>query len=239
MKRLKSLLVLLFFCTLGLISHAQESSLPEGFTTGNTVWIVRTGVSLNFVTGDGVDDMKTDWAAQKSYGEFKNTYGGNAFVGFYSPLGSSPVYFGLNAGVGMRSYKTSVKWKENISNLTTQETQLTAFNVQISPLNVGYIVKLNKSIALDFHVGLFFTCDFTGSFKTEEDYSNNTSKRNTIDIDDTDNYNKYDTGVLGGIGLWYNHWNVDIIYQRGLSSIYSGGKDIYSNKIILSLGYAF
>ena len=146
MKRLKSLLVLLFFCTLGLISHAQESSLPEGFTTGNTVWIVRTGVSLNFVTGDGVDDMKTDWAAQKSYGEFKNTYGGNAFVGFYSPLGSSPVYFGLNAGVGMRSYKTSVKWKENISNLTTQETQLTAFNVQISPLNVGYIVKLNKSI---------------------------------------------------------------------------------------------
>lgn len=239
MKRLKSFCFLSVLCLFGLVSHAQESSLPEGFTTGNTVWIVRTGVNLNYVTGSGVDETKTNWAALKCYGEFKNAFGGNASFGLYSPLGTSPIYIGINAGVGMRGYKTSAKWKDGISITNAKNTRLTAFNAQISPFNIGYIAKLSKNTALDFHVGVFFTCDFAGTFTTEEDYSGNTSKKKSIDIDDTENYNKYDTGAIGGIGLWYNHWNVSIDYQRGFSSIYNGGDDFYSNKIMLSLGYAF
>lgn len=239
MKRLKIYFAISVLCMIRMASHAQESSLPEGFTTSNTVWVIRIGGNLNNVTGSGVDDTKTNWAAQKCYGEFKNTFGGNASFGLYSPLGTSPIYIGINAGVGMRGYKTSAKWKEDIGTINSQETRLTAFNAQISPFNIGYIAKLTKNTALDFHVGVFFTYDFAGTFTTEEDYSDNTRKKNSIDINDTENYNKYDTGVIGGIGFWYNHWNVNIDYQRGFSSIYNGGADFYSKIILLSLGYAF
>ena len=239
MKRSKKFVLMLFSCIWGLPLQAQESSLPAGFTTGDNVWIVRAGLSLNNVSGDGALDTKANWAATNGAGEFENALGGNISFGLYCPLGSSPFYFGISAGAGIRGYKTSAKWQEGIYSLTSQETTLTAFNFQISPSNLGYIAKINEKTALDFHVGLFFNCDFAGSLEIEDKYPDKSTKSESIKINDIEDYEKYDFGVVGGIGLWMNHWNIELNYQRGLATMDKGGTNLYSNRLLITLGYAF
>ena len=238
-KSKKKFLLVSLLCICGLASHAQEPSLPAGFTTSDNVWIVRAGLSFNNVSGAGVLDTKANWAATNGVGEFENTLGGNISLSLYCPLGSCPFYFGFNVGAGMRGYKTSAKWQNGIYSLNSQETTLTAFNFQISPSNIGYIAKINEKTALDFHVGLFFTCDFAGSFETENEYPDKSTESESINIKDVDNYGKYDVGVVGGIGLWMNHWNIELNYQRGLATMDKGVMNLYSNRLILTLGYAF
>ena len=53
---MKKLMTLLFMCSLVLASQAQEVlQLPEGFSGGKTVWIVRAGASFSGVSGKGID----------------------------------------------------------------------------------------------------------------------------------------------------------------------------------------
>ena len=56
---------LLLVSILGLGAKAQVTRLPDGFTSGKTVWIVRVGASLNRVSDDGVDATKDSWEKQK------------------------------------------------------------------------------------------------------------------------------------------------------------------------------
>ena len=239
MKRSKKLLLVSFLFTWGLSLQAQESSLPAGFSTGDNVWIVRAGLSFNNVSGSGIIDAKANWAATNGAGEFENALGGTISFGLYCPLESGPFYFGFNVGAGMRGYKTSAKWQEGIYELKSQETTLTAYNFQLSPINIGFIAKLNEKTALDFHVGLFFNCDFAGSFETENEYPDKSKKSETVNIKDKDNYEKYDIGVVGGLGLWMNHWNLELSYQRGIAPMDKGGMDLFSNRLLLTIGYAF
>ena len=238
MKRSKKFVLILFSCIGGLPLQAQESSLPAGFTTGDNVWIVRAGLSFNNVSGDGVLDTKANWVATNGAGEFENALGGSISFGLYCPIGSSPFYFGISAGAGIRGYMASAKWQEGVYSLTSQETTLTAFNFHISPSNLGYIAKINEKTALDFHVGLFFNCDFAGSLEIEEEYPNKSTKSESIKINDIEDYGKYDVGFVGGIGLWMNHWNLELNYQRGLATMDKKG-NLYSNRLLLTLGYAF
>jgi len=237
MKRSKKILLMSFLCISGLSLQAQESSLPSGFTTGENVWIVRAGLSFNNVCGDGILDTKAYWASTNGAGEFENVLGGSISFGLYCPLGSGPFYFGINAGAGMRGYKTSAKWQKD--NLRSQEKTLTAFNFQISPSNFGYIAKISEKTALDFHIGLFYSCDFAGSSETEKEFSDKSKESESVKIKDLEGYEKNDIGVVGGIGLWINHWNIELNYQRGLAPINKEGKNLYSNKLLLTLGYAF
>jgi hypothetical protein len=240
MKRIKSLLVLSILGSLGLISKAQVSSLPVGFTNDKNVWIVRSGVSLSNVSGSGLENSEKEWARQKCYGKYKNAWGGNLTLGLYLPFGTSPFYYGLNVTAGMRGFRTAEEWLESTNNLKNK-TRFTAFKAQIAPTNVGYIVKLCNHTALDFHLGLFVSCDFAGSYKNITS-SDDTKITKTIGLNDLKDYgakyNKYDIGPIGGIGLWYNHWVIDLSYQKGISSI-DEEEDSYSNQILLSLGYAF
>lgn len=239
MKKIRRVLILSFFFTLGQISEAQVLSLPDGFSTGDNVWYLRTGVSLNNVSGSGVDNVRAQWAADRCYGDFKNTLGATAIFGLICPFAPSHFYYGINISLGMRGFKSSAQWSEDISDLINQTEQLTAFNAQISPTNIGYIIKLSNNTAFDFHVGMFFSCDFAGSLKYTEKNSQKKEDSNSVKMKDVENYNKYDIGVHGGIGLWCNHWGIELIYQRGLASIYKGDHNIFSNQIQLSLGYAF
>lgn len=234
MRRIKKKVLLVSLCFYGLVSQAQTSMLPKGFSSGSIVCYVRAGVSLNGVTGDGVDDLKTEWIEQKINGDFKKTIGGSLTIGANIPIGVSPFYYGMSVSAAMRGYKTSEKIK-NGTNKYEGQSKLTAFNAQLSPMNVGYIKKINNNVALDLHVGLFFSIDFAGSYSEEV----NTSKNKiSIDLSDIEDYSRYDAGFNGGIGLWFNHWGVDLSYHRGIASIYKNN-DFCSTKIQLSLGYAF
>lgn len=262
---MKKYLFSLLVCTSGLAAQAQVTQLPDGFTSGKTVWIVRAGASLNGVSGDGVDATKDGWEKQKpnskwsSSGDFKRALGANLSIGFNKSFGSGPVYWGMELGVAMRGYKTEANWSYGASSKvsggydshTKAQTQtLNAFNAQLSPINIGYKFLLNDKMAVDVHVGGFASYDFMGKLKTgNEDHVYSTSKNgnnikdtntdNSTDIGDLDGYRDYDFGVIGGVGFWFGHFNIDLSYQRGFVSIIEGDNSFFCDKLQLRLGYAF
>lgn len=256
---MKKLMFLLFMCSLGLVSQAQEVlQLPEGFSGGETIWIVRAGVSFSGVTGKGIDAQEDSWTKGKWDGSFGRSFGGNLSIGFNKSFGSSPLYWGMDLGVAMRGYKTDATWSYGSSSSisggydshTKSETiTLTAYNAQLSPINIGYKIIFNERMTLDIHVGGFASYDFAGNLKSESydhiyltgKYGTNdktTENSNSIKIGDIDSYRNYDFGAIGGIGFWYGHFNIDLSYQRGFISIYDGDNTYFCNKFMVKLGYA-
>lgn len=262
---MKKFVFSLLVCTVGLAMQAQVTNLPAGFKSGKFVWIVRAGVSLNGVSGDGVDATKDSWEDSKpnnkwSYsGDFKRALGGNLSIGFNKSIGKKPLYWGMELGVAMRGYKGEANWNYGASSSVSggydshtraQTIALNAFNAQLSPINIGYKFLLNDKMAIDVHVGGFASYDFMGKYKSEyEDHvyitsrygsnAKDTNTDNSVDIGDLDSYRYYDFGVIGGVGFWYGHFNVDVSYQRGFISVYDGDDKFFCDKLQVRLGYAF
>ena len=69
-------------------------------------------------------------------------------------------------------------------------------------------------------------------------YRNGKWVNGAVNLSDIDDYNRYDFGINGGIGIWYNHWGLELGYERGLSFLYKGN-DIYCYNYLLTIGYAF
>lgn len=251
---------LLCVCAYGIGLHAQVTQLPENFTSGKTVWMVRIGASFNGVTGSGVNDQKDTWNKNGYDGSFKRSLGASLSIGFNKSFGDSPLYWGMELGAGMRGYKTeatkhgssSVKSAGNWSMTSTamDKTKLNAFNAQFTPIMIGYKFLFNDNIALDIHVGGYASYDFAGEIKSEYSSSYHTTSQyggssnskndnNSTKISDIDKYNNHDFGVVAGAGIWYGHFNLDFIWQRGFISIYDTDNGMFSNKLHLRLGYAF
>ena len=256
---MKKLMTLAFMCSLVLASQAQEVlQLPSGFTEGKTVWIVRAGVSFSGVFGKGIDAQEDAWAKNKWSGSFKRAFGGNLSIGFNKHFGSSPMYWGMDLGVAMRGYKADASWSYGASSsisggydshTKSETTTLTAYNAQLSPINIGYKYVINDRMAVDIHVGGFASYDFAGSLKGESydhiyltgKYGTNdktTENSNSTKIGDIDNYRNYDFGAIGGVGFWYGRFNVDVSYQRGFISIYDSDDSYFCNKFQVRIGYA-
>lgn len=257
--RMKRLLLSLCICAYGLATQAQITQLPDNFSSG-TLWIVRVGANYNGVTGSGIDDQKDAWEKSKLDGSFKRNLGASISFGFNKSFGNSPLYWGMELGAGMRGYKTeatkngssSVKSAGNwqMTSATTNNTTLTAFNAQLTPIMIGYKLGINDKFAIDFHVGGYASYDFAGNFKSEYSSqinttsehggSNQSKEENTsTKIGDIDHYNNHDFGVVAGAGVWFGHFNLDFIWQRGFISFYDKGSDLFSNNLQLRLGYAF
>ena len=256
---MKKKVILAFLCSFGLALQAQDVlQLPDGFTGGKTVWIIRAGASFSGASGDGIDAQEDAWEKNKWSGSFGRAFGGSLSIGFNKTFGSSPVYWGMDLGVVMRGYKTDASWNYGASSSISggydshkksEKTTLTAYGAQLSPINIGYKYVINEQMALDVHVGGFASYDFAGNLKSEAydhvyitgKYGTNdktTEDSNSTKIGDIDNYRNYDFGVLGGIGFWYGHFNVDFSYQRGFVSIYDADKSFYNNKLQVRIGYA-
>lgn len=256
---MKKLMTLLFMCSLVLASQAQEVlQLPSGFSGGKTVWIIRAGANFSGVSGKGIDAQEDAWVKNKWSGSFGRAFGGNLSIGFNKSLGSTPIYWGMDLGVAMRGYKTDASWSYGASSsisggydshTKSEKTTLTAYSAQLSPINIGYKYKINDNMAVDIHVGGFASYDFAGSLKSESydhiyltgKYGTNdktTENSNSTKIGDINSYRKYDFGVIGGVGFWYGHFNVDFSYQRGFVSIYDSDNTYFCNKMMLKLGYA-
>ena len=259
---MKRLVLSFLVCATGLATQAQVTKLSEGFTSGKTVWMVRAGASLNGASGDGVDATKDDWEKGKWDGSFGRALGGNVSIGFNKSFGSSPLYWGMELGAAMRGYKTSADWGKSASSTVagsriydshtkTQTTTLNAYNAQLLPIIIGYKYLLNDKMAIDVHVGGFASYDFAGEIKSETSdhiysYSSkygtrdtNNEDSNTVKIGDLDGYRNYDFGAVGGVGLWFGHFNVGVSYQRGFISIFEGDNTYFCDKLQVRLGYAF
>ena len=261
---MKKTLITICTCVLALSAQAQILKLPDGFISGKTVWMLRFGGSINNVTGD-LDDYRQSWEDGKPNkkwncsGDFNSAMGGNISLGFNKSFGSGPIYWGMEIGVGMRGYKTEVNYAYGSSSTisggydshTMKESgELNAYHAQFSPISIGYRYVINESMAVDIHVGGFASYDFAGELKSESEdhiyitskYGNNTKNTytdNSTKIGDLDDYRKYDFGVIGGIGFWYGHLNLDLGYQRGFMAMFDYDKKLYCTKIQMRLGYAF
>lgn len=245
---------------MGLSTHAQITQLPDNFTSGKIVWMVRAGTNYNSVTGSAIDDQKEVWNKNKLDGSFKRVFGPTLSVGLNKSIGHSPLYWGMELGAGMRGYKTEAikngsasvpsagNWKS--SGTITDKTTLYAFNAQLIPIMVGYKYLINDNIAIDVHVGGFGSYDFWGELKSEHssriyitsDHGNSNQSKdesNSINIGDLEKYRNYDFGVVAGAGIWYGHFNIDFQWQRGFISIFGNNSDMFCNSLQLRLGYAF
>ena len=233
---MKKVLFSLLVCATGLSAQAQVTKIPEGFTSGKAVWMVRAGACLNGASGDGVDATLDKWEKQKpnnkwSYsGDFKRALGANLSIGFNKSIGTSPLYWGMELGVAMRGYKGEADWSYGASSSVSggydshskaQTITLNAFNAQFSPINIGYKFLLNEKMAVDVHIGGFASYDFMGKHESESEdhiyitskYGNNIKDTYTdasTDIGDLDGYRNYDFGVIGGVGFWLGHFNIDL-----------------------------
>lgn len=252
---------LFWMCSFVLVSQAQVTQLSKGFTEGNTVWILRVGGLFNGVSGDRVDTQKKSWTKDKWDGNFGRSMGGHLSIGLNKSFGSSPLYWSMELGVGMRGFKTEATWGksgtsiiagQNIYDSHTKSESVTfaAYNAQFSPFTIGYKFIFNDKMALDIHVGGFGSYDFAGTIKSEttdhiisySSYGNRNDLKknsNSVDIGDIDSYTNYDFGVIAGVGFWYGHFNIDLSWQRGFISIYDSGDSLFSNALQVRLGYAF
>ena len=257
---MKKIALFVLWCIAWSAVQAQGVLTLPDFNSGKTVWYVRAGASFSGVTGSGVDKQEDAWRKGGNNGDFSRQFGGNIMIGFNKSFGQSPVYWGMELGVGMRGYKTKAD-KSNSGSVasagnyhsysrTTDSNELNAFNAQFSPINIGYKYQFNDMIAVDVHVGGFASFDFAGKLKSEHTYNMTSSSQygsstqskddsNSTNIGDIDGYRRHDFGVIAGAGVWVGHFNLDFTWQRGFVSIYKGDNKLFNNSIQLRLGYAF
>lgn len=250
-----------FLCANAEGGIGKVLSLPD-FNSGHAVWIVRAGVDFNYASGDYKADqlanLRDSWRKASLDAKYPNSMGFDASIGFNKSFGHHPLYWGALLGVGTRGckeeYTQSYSATSSVSGGHDSHTRvttytLTSYNVFVNP-TIGYKFMFCKNMALDVHVGGFFSYDFAGTSK-QSVYNgiHNTSKygntnKDTVDEDsykigDFSNYNNCDAGVNAGVGYWYGHFNIDFTWQRGFIKIYDPGTSYYANKMQLSLAYAF
>ena len=266
MKRI--LFTIFVMCAAGVVSQAQVTELPEGFTSGKTVWMVHIGAGFNSVSSDGIEAGANDWIRAVlsephewyADNEYKRKFGMNFSVAFTRNFGKSPVYWGMELGIGKRGFKQKLSagyiemtTSSNIMQFkelaTDQTSNLLAEYVQFIPVNIGYRYLINDKMALDVHAGVFTSYDYWGHYTTDALYYrfDDTNRDNNmlmtsqayLDTQDMYGYHKFDTGIIGGIGFWYGHFHIECGYQYGFVSVFKGDDGYHCNSWQAKLGYAF
>ena len=218
MKKVLWLIVCLMTITLSV--NAQSSPM-EKISDGKSVFHVHFGVGTSGITGDYTDNMTC-----------KNVFVQSASVGVYVPLGVvDNLYFGGAIGYGSRGHKDEY----SLLGAPTANVTFTASNIYLSP-SIGYISKVNDDIFLDLHLGAYYSSDLSHEFKGNA--GGGLVPMEAIEMYE-DAYNKDDIGVVGGVGVWYKNFGVDLSFSRGFKSLYNDGGDAYNQKFMLTFGYAF
>lgn len=229
---MKKVITLIAIAILGLAQTA-EAKIVNSRTVGErtktpTIWILRTGLSLNGGTGSAISNIKDEF---KNYGDgskvsfgFKPGY--ELSVGFNRPFGNTNFYWGMELGLGTRGIKYTSEDGRDGDWIENGHKSLLAWNFKYSPFTFGYKYNINESIALDAHLGAYVSLDFAGKgksywdgiedgdpFKDEEESEN-------IGKDELEHYKRFDCGLQVGLGVWYKRFNFDITYQRGFMNAY-------------------
>ena len=266
MKRI--LFTIFVMCAAGVVSQAQVTELPEGFTSGKTVWMVHIGAGFNSVSSDGIETGANDWIRAVlsephewyADNEYKRKFGMNFSVAFTRNFGKSPVYWGMELGIGKRGFKQKLSagyiemtTSSNIMQFkelaTDQTSNLLAEYVQFIPVNIGYRYLINDKMALDAHAGVFTSYDYWGHYTTDalvyshDDFNPDNNRLSSseayLDTQDMYGYRKFDTGIVGGLGFWYGHFHVECGCQYGFVSVFKGDEGYHCNSWQAKLGYAF
>lgn len=216
MKKLFSFVITAILC--GSVAFAQSAivssrstSIQVTETPSNTQWILRAGANFAGVSGDGAEDTG-------------KKIGYDLALSFQKPLSDFGMFWGMELGLGTRGYSYDEY---------ETEASLLAHNVRFSPFTFGYAYSINETVKIDAHLGAWVSYDLFGKAKYEDDWDDYDEN-----ISDVEDYNNLDYGLTLGVGIWYDRFNLDLSWQRGLNEVI---KDCESNanNIMLRLGVAF
>lgn len=216
MKKLFSFVIATILC--GSVAFAQSAivssrstSISVTETPSNTQWILRAGANFAGFCGDGADDLDRKFAYDVA-------------LSFQKPLSDFGMFWGMELGLGTRGY--------SFSEDDYEENSL-AHNIRFSPFTFGYAYAINESVKIDAHLGAWLSYDLFGEWTSEYD-----GDEESIKINDIDDYNNLDYGVTFGIGVWYDRFNLDLSWQRGLSEVIKDS-EMSTNNMMICLGIAF
>ena len=194
---MKKLFVFIVAAMAVLSASAQmRTSRTFTKTKSNTEWILRAGPSINSITGiDGLNSK----------------VGFDVDIAFNKSFGQSPLYWGMELGIGTRGFGSDLEYNG-------EEYGMTAYDIKWSPFTMGYKYAITEDFKLDPHVGAYALYDFATSNDYEFD-------------------NKFDVGLQAGLGFWYKRVNLDFMYQFGFVNVCDdAGK---TGNFLIRVGYRF
>ena len=177
-----------------------------------TVWYVKAGMNIANVSvdeGEGPDAL----------------VGYNVGIAFDRPIGGSGAFWSSGLQLATKGFK--FKYDEGGYDY---ELKLNANKLEL-PLTFGYKYGINDDLAVDARLGGFVNYDLFGKLKAKED-----GDEESIDLGDIEDYDRLGAGIQFGLGVWYQHFNLNISFQKGLIEQYEGMKE---KNWMISLGYAF
>ena len=201
-------------------------------------WFVRGGVSLNMVGGDYVKYWKDE---DRSFGMKP---GFDISAGFERFFGKKNLYWGLELGIGTRGFsakyeKEYTDWVEGkeVKGTDTYKASLSNINVKL-PIFIGYCHPIGEHMKIDAHVGPYVSYDFTKSAKDDDGNVfggyGDSFKYNHADVVGVD------AGAAVGLGFWYDHFLIDVTYQKGfIETVNYGGEKGTASHLLIRIGYGF
>ena len=208
MKKLLFMAAALLLCV-GMqaqIVSSRSSIVRHESTPSNTQWYLRAGLGVMNLAGTEADA----------------NIGYNATFGFQKGLGGAGAYWGMEFGLGSRGCKV-------------EDLKYIAHNVQYSPFTFGWKFNLVDDIAIDPHIGVFASYDYTSKIKANGESASWGDFAESMGVD----YNHFDVGMGIGVGIWYSRFNLDFAYQRGFVNAYSDVDKMQTSNFLIRLGVAF
>lgn len=209
MRKLIFLAVAAFVCSAVNAQLVTTSEFKSKKSESNTIWMLRAGLTSAGISGDDAEGAKSIAGYNVSI-EFNKSFATN-------------FYWGSGLVFGNKGYKYSEDGEEDKTTIAKLEL----------PVNVGYKYAITEDIKLDGHVGAYIGYDLFG--KNKYTYDGDSEE---VDLGDFENYNRLGYGLQFGIGVWYQKFNFNITYQKGLNKLIDDTK-AYENNWMFSVGYAF
>lgn len=210
---------------------------------GKTQWHVRVGPSFNNIAGLGDLEFDESFDGYTAKFNFGTSAGMSLDFGFSKNIGKSGLYWGMELGLGTRGFTAKEEQSGGGEDWSAKEN-IRTWNIKYSPFTFGYKYSVTDALKIDAHVGVFASYDFAGSisYSGDGDWEPDEIEPAWDDIID----NKFDVGTQLGIGVWYKRFNLDIMWQRGFTSMLKSEalddldtKSGYSSNLVLRVGYTF
>ncbi len=228
MKKSILLAMVALFAITSFTSNGEILTSRSFYKEGaHITWFVRGGVSLNSISGDFVKEFK------KYDMSFGMKLGFDISAGFQRYFGKKNLYWGAELGLGTRGF--SAKYTENDNN-KDHKASLSNINVKL-PIFIGYCHPIGEHMKIDAHVGPYVSYDFTKSAKDDDAIFG----RNYQDLENMADVVGVDAGAAVGIGFWYDHFLIDVTYQKGFIETVKnyGDQKGTSSHIMFRIGYGF
>lgn len=164
--------------------------------------------------------------------DFGRSTGYDFTVGLIKPIGRTGVYYGPELGFASRSFSMKPHDESYYGDLSLAEGM--SHGVYLSPINFGYMFHFSPKLAVEAHLGLPVSYDYLNNV-----YTSNCgySSLGNLDYFDEEDCSGWDVSLKFGIGVWFNHFNIELSVHRGfLGSFVNGSK---SQSIALGIGYRF